>query len=96
MRLSSIGFRCYGGGYQGPKIRGAAKRVRRRSKVEIVKRFDAGFTLLPKRWMVERTFAWLGRCGRLAKDFECSSPSALAFLGWASIRLMLRRLCKAE
>ncbi len=43
--------------------------------VEIVKRCDhvKGFVVLPKRWVVERTFAWLGRCRRLAKDWECLS-----------------------
>jgi transposase len=48
---------------------------------------------LPKRWVVERTFAWLGRCRRLAKDFENLNRKALAFLRLASIRLMLRKLC---
>lgn len=63
--------------------------------VEIVKRSDAakGFVVLPRRWVVERTFAWLGRCRRLAKDFENLNAKALAFLRWASVRLMLRRLC---
>ena len=42
---------------------------------------------------VERTFAWLGRCRRLAKDWECLSRKAMAFLRLASIRLMLRKLC---
>ena len=45
------------------------------------------------RWVVERTFAWLNRCRRLAKDFENLTRNALAFLRLASIRLMLRRLC---
>jgi hypothetical protein len=63
--------------------------------VEIVKRSDCakGFVVLPKRWLVERTFAWLNRCRRLAKDWECLSRKALAFLRLASIRLMLRKLC---
>jgi transposase len=52
-----------------------------------------GFVVLPKRWVVERTFAWLGRCRRLAKDWECRDHRALAFLKLASIRLMLRKLC---
>jgi transposase len=79
-------------GYQGPKFRDGAKQVRRGLKIEIVKRSDTGFKVLPKRWVVERTFAWLGRCRRLAKDFECLSRNALAFLRWASVRLMLRKL----
>jgi transposase len=64
--------------------------------VEIVKRSDQakGFQILPKRWVVERTFAWLGRCRRLAKDFENLTRIALAFVKLASIRFMLRRLCQ--
>ena len=60
-------------------------------KVEIVKRSDVakGFTVLPKRWIVERTIAWLNRCRRLAKDWECLNRNALAFLRWASVRLMV-------
>ncbi|MFP1646825.1 hypothetical protein ACK8OU_20510, partial [Defluviimonas sp. KMU-169] len=49
--------------------------------------------VLPRRRVVERTFAWLGRCRRLAMDFENLSREGLAFLKLASIRLMLRRLC---
>ena len=55
-----------------------------------------GFVVLPKRWIVERTFAWLGRCRRLAKDWECLNRKALAFLKLASIRLMLRKLCNPK
>ena len=83
------------GGYQGPQFQRAARRVLRCLNVEIVKRSDQvkKFVVLPKRWIVERTFAWLNRCRRLAKDWECLSRKALAFLKLASIRLMLRRLC---
>jgi putative transposase len=64
-------------------------------KTEIVKRSDQakGFVPLPKRWIVERTIAWLNRCRRLAKDWENLNRNALAFLKLASIRLMLRKLC---
>ena len=79
-------------GYQGPKFGDGAQQVRRQLEVEIVKRSDQGFNVLPKRWVVERTFAWLGRCRRLARDFESLSRNALAFLRWASVRLMLRKL----
>ena len=51
---------------------------------------------VPKRWIVERTIAWFHRCRRLAKDWECLSQNGLALLRWASIRLMLRKLCQAE
>jgi transposase len=83
------------GGYQGPLFRAAVKKVMARVNVEIVKRSDArkGFVVLPKRWVVERTFAWIGRCRRLAKDWEFLNRKALAFLRLASIRLMLRKLC---
>jgi transposase len=83
------------GGYQGPDFQAAMKRLLSRVNVEIVKRSDCvkGFVVLPKRWLVERTFAWLNRCRRLAKDWECLNRKALAFLRLASIRLMLRKLC---
>jgi len=69
---------------------------RRMIEVEIVKRSDAakGFMVLPKRWIVEWTIAWLSRCRQLAKDWECLNRKALAFLRLASLRLMLRKLCK--
>ena len=82
-------------GYQGPKFRDAVTALMPRLSVEVVKRSDQvkRFKVVPKRWVVERTFAWLGRCRRLAKDFENLTRNALAFLRLASIRLMLRRLC---
>ena len=83
------------GGYQGPLFRAAVRKVMKQVNVEIVKRSDAakGFVILPRRWVVERTFAWFGRCRRLAKDWECLNRKGLAFLRLASIRLMLRKLC---
>jgi len=51
---------------------------------------------LAKRWLVERTSAWLGRCRRLAKDFENLAVNALAFPCLGMIRLMLRRLATAS
>ena len=83
------------GGYQGPLFRTAVKKVMKQVNVEIVKRSDTakGFVLLPKRWVVERTIAWFGRCRRLAKDWECLNRKGRAFLRLASIRLMMRKLC---
>ena len=83
------------GGYQGCKFQTAMKRTMAQVNVEIVKRSDSvkAFVVLPKRWIVERTIAWLNRCRRLAKDWECLNRNALAFLRLASIRLMLRKLC---
>ena len=62
--------------------------------VEIVKRSDQakGFVVLPKRWVVERTFAWLNRCRRLAKDWECLNRKARAYVLLASIRLMVTKV----
>lgn len=54
-----------------------------------------GFQLLPRRWVVERTFAWLGRSRRLAKDFEATIASATAWLLLANLRLLSRRLATA-
>jgi transposase len=81
------------GGYQGPVFQKASTKILPHLEIEIVKRSDQakGFELLPRRWVVERTFAWLNRCRRLAKDFENLNRNALAFL-LASIRLMLRKL----
>ncbi len=83
------------GGYQGPKFRAAQKKILPLLVTEIVKRSDQaqGFEVIPRRWVVERTFAWLGRCRRLAKDFENLTRNALAFIHLASIRLMVRKLC---
>src|SRR3954466_11603706 len=82
-------------GYQGPKFQQGLKRVRNQINVEIVKRSDLGkFIVLPRRWIVERSIGWLNRCRRLAKDWECLNRNGLAFLRWASIRLMLRKLCQ--
>jgi transposase len=55
-----------------------------------------GFEVLPRRWVVERTFAWLNRCRRLAKDFENRTRNALTFIRLASIRLMLRKLSNSS
>ena len=84
------------GGYQGPQFEQAVTKILPELRVEIVKRSDQakGFKILPKRWVVERTFAWLSRCRRLAKDFENLTRIALAFVKLASIRFMLRRLCQ--
>jgi transposase len=83
------------GGYAGPKLR-ATLRGNGDWRIEIIKRQGAarGFEVLPRRWVVERTFAWLGRCRRLAKDWEASVSSAEAWLMIAHIRIMIRRLAR--
>jgi len=82
-------------GYTGPKFQHGLSEACQQVNLEIVKRSDAGkFVVLPKRWIVERTIGWLNRCRRLAKDWECLNRSGLAFLRWATVRLMLRKLCQ--
>ncbi len=83
------------GGYAGPKMRAALRKVGKFT-LQIVKRTDKakGFEVLPRRWVVERTFAWLGRCRRLAKDWEKSIASAEAWMLIAHIRLLTRRLAR--
>ena len=82
-------------GYQGPKM---ARTVAAAGcwKIQIVKRSDAakGFVVLPKRWIVERTLAWISRNRRLARDFERYATTVAAFVQLAMIRIMLKRLTK--
>ena len=81
------------GGYAGPKLRDALEGVGNWT-IQIVKRSDAveGFEVIPRRWVVERTFAWLNRCRRLAKDWEKSIASAEAWIFIAHIRTLTRRI----
>ena len=83
------------GGYAGEKLRDALKPMGAWS-IEIIKRSDTakGFELLPRRWVVERTIAWLNRNRRLAKDFEQTIASATAWLFIASIQLFIRRAAR--
>lgn len=82
-------------GYQGPKMAAAVARTGTWT-IEIVKRRDRHrFVVLPKRWIVERTLAWISRNRRLARDYERHTRTAAAFVQLAMIRLMLRR-CTAK
>ena len=80
--------------YGGAKLRAAIAGTG--WNLEVVKRRDGqkGFEVLPRRWVVERTIAWINRCRRLAKDYENLNRMALAFIRLASIRLMLRRVTR--
>lgn len=81
-------------GYQGPKMAGAIAATGS-WKIAIVKRSDMHrFVVLPKRWIVERTFAWISRNRRLARDFERYATTVAAFVRLAMIRLMLKRLTR--
>ena len=82
------------GAYQGPVFGKALAKVRPQLKPEIIKRSDPapGFVVVPKRWIVERTFGWLNRFRRLSKDYERTIASSEAFVKVAMIHLMARRL----
>jgi transposase len=81
-------------GYQGPKMVSTVAKTGC-WKMEIVKRSDRRrFVVLPKRWIVERTFAWISRNRRLARDFERYARTVAAFVRLAMIRLMLKRLTR--
>jgi putative transposase len=69
-----------------------------RIAIEIVRKpiDQVGFAVHPRRWVVERCFAWLGRNRRLAKDFEATIASATAFLYAASAMLLIRRSARYE
>ena len=84
------------GGYAGPKLEAAIAHLDGLA-IEIVRRSDARrFVTLPRRWVVERTIAWLNRCRRLAKDWEVSIASSEAWMIVSSIRRMTRRIAKLE
>lgn len=82
------------GGYTGSEFAGWVKAQRRKLKTEVVKRSDEvrGFKVLPRRWVVERTFGWLMHHRRLVRDYERTLTSAEAFVYLAMIRIQLRRL----
>jgi transposase len=81
-------------GYQGPKTAAAIAKTGT-WRLEIVKRNELHrFVVLPKRWIVERTLAWISRNRRLARDFERYARTAAAFIRLAMIRIMLRRLIR--
>jgi transposase len=83
------------GAYAGEKLE-TALAGRGQWTLEIVKRSDQakGFQVLPRRWVVERTFAWFGRNRRLARDFERTITSSEAWLYLASVQLLARRLAR--
>lgn len=85
------------GGYAGALLDWVAKlRDTRRLRMEIVKRNDdvKGFKLLPRRWVVERTFGWLNLQRRFSKDYEFCTDTSETFVRIAMIGLMVRRLAR--
>jgi transposase len=83
------------GGYQGETAACAAAREGLRLTIVTRDPGTRGFAVLPRRWVVERTFAWLGRNRRLAKDFEATVTSAVTMAYLASLQLLVRRLARA-
>ncbi len=83
------------GGYNARQVHAAVRKIPV-LRVEIVKRTDdmKGFVVLPRRWVVERTFAWFGRNRRIAKDYENLAETLAAFVAVASIQIALRRLAR--
>lgn len=83
------------GGYSGDKLRDAVVEMDGPT-IEIVRRPPGatGFVVIARRWVVERTFAWLGRCRRLAKDWEASIASADAWTLIAAIRRSARHIAR--
>jgi putative transposase len=85
------------GGYAGQLVTWVRQlRVWRKLRLEIVSRPEGmkGFVLLPKRWVVERTFAWLGRYRRLSKDYEFHTQTSETLIHVAMINVMVRRLAR--
>ena len=82
------------GGYTGDAFAQGVKELRPKLAVQVVKRSDdvKGFVVLPRRWVVERTFGWLMRQRRLVRDYETTEASAEAWIYIAMIRIQLRRL----
>ena len=81
-------------GYQGPRMANVVADTGT-WQIEIVKRTELHkFVVLPRRWIVERTFAWIARNRRLARDFERHASTVVAFIRLAMIRIMLRRMTR--
>lgn len=83
------------GGYAGMLIKWVKQLFGKQgTRLEIVSKIGGGFHVLPKRWIVERTFAWLNHYRRLSKDYEVNTSHSEGFIYIALSRLMIRRLAK--
>ena len=84
------------GGYDAQQVEATVAKTPA-LRLEIVKRSDdmSGFVVIPRRWVVERTFSWFGRNRSLAKDFENLASTLETLVSLASIQLALRRLARA-
>ena len=80
-------------GYSGPNFQRAVQQVCGETvKVDVIERQSKGFEVLPKRWIVERSFGWMNRYRRLSKDYEIYTENSEAMICGSFIRLMVRRL----
>ena len=85
------------GGYAGKLVEWVhSLRRKRRIRLDIVRRSEDtnGFRVLPKRWIVERTFGWLSKYRRMSKDYETTTESSVAMIHIAMTRLMLNRAAR--
>jgi putative transposase len=78
------------GGYSGTLIQWAKEQLQ--TTLEIIKRSDGPFRILPKRWVVERTFAWITNDRRHGRDYERLCESSVAFIHLSMIKVMLKRI----
>ena len=96
--LSKLELIWADGGYAGDKLQGwmQTRFAERPLRLEIVRRSDTqkGFAVLPRRWVVERTFGWLNNFRRLSKDYEFRTDSSEAFIFLAASRLLIARLVR--
>ena len=91
-RFSRLQMIFADGAYDGPSIREACMEYHA-SRIELVRRRkQQGFEPLPRRWIVERSFAWLGRNRRLSKDYEQLTETSEAFIMLAMLRLIVSRI----
>ena len=97
-RMPSVTTVFADGAYSGAKLAGALASLASAPVLEIVQKpkGQQGLAVLPRRWVVERFFAWLGRCRRLSKDYERRLESVLAWLQLAILRILVRRLGRTE
>jgi transposase len=90
IKYSTITSICGDAGYRGTAVR-VIETLTKKS-MQIVEKLPSGWSVLPKRWIVERTFAWLNTCKRLAKDFEIKPKNAENVIRIAAIYAMIRKI----
>ena len=89
--LSNLKLIWVDGGYSGPNFSRVVDQLCN-AQVEVIQKTESGFQILPRRWVVERTFSWFMGCRRLVVDYETLPEVSEALIYIAMIRLMVRRL----